>query len=79
LKFLTEKYGGELSETEIKVSERAADFVLAVDEKLKALAHSRIEPDQEEVESAVTSAEIALKSVLTSIRKSKRAATVVNA
>jgi Predicted pPIWI-associating nuclease len=79
LRFLTERYGGDLSETELKVSEKAADFVLAVDEKLKALAHSRIEPGQEEVESAITSAEIALKSVLTSIRKSKRAATVVSA
>ncbi len=74
LRFLVEKYAGELSETELRVAEKASDFVLAVDEKLKALAHSRVEPDAEEVEAAITSAEIALKSVLTSFRRSKQTA-----
>jgi Predicted pPIWI-associating nuclease len=73
LKLLMQKYAGELSETDLRVAEKASDFVLAVNEKLIALAHSRIEPNLDEVEAAITSAEIAMRSVLTSFGGSKTA------
>jgi len=74
LRFLVESYGGELSETDLKASECAFDFLLAVNEKLLAFSHSRGEPNEKEVEGAIVSAEIALSSVLTSFRRSKGAA-----
>ena len=78
LKFLTEKFAGTLSESELKVTERATEYVVAVDDKLIALAHSRIEPGQDEVEQAVAAAEGALKSVLASIRQPKKLNTAEN-
>jgi hypothetical protein len=41
LKFLMKKYRGAVSESDLKVVEEAGDLLLATDEKLKALAHSR--------------------------------------
>jgi hypothetical protein len=78
LKFLTEKFAGNLSESELKVTEKATEYVVAVDDKLVALAHSRIEPRQDEVKQAVDAAEGALKSVLTSIRQPRNSTTREN-
>jgi hypothetical protein len=70
LTLLAEKFASGRSETDLRVSEKACDFLLAVDAKLIALAHARIEPDPEEIASAIQAAEIALKSVLLSFRRS---------
>lgn len=71
LKLLMQKHTNEVSETDLRVAEKACDFVLAVNDKLMALAHSRVELDPEEVKAAITSAEIALRSVLMSFRRPK--------
>jgi hypothetical protein len=71
LRLLADRFASERSDTDLRVSEKACEFLIAVDAKLMALAHARIEPDPEEVRSAIQSAEIALKSVLISFRRSE--------
>lgn len=64
LKFLMAKYKGSSSESDLIVAEKACDLVLALDDKLKAQAHSRIAPAVAEVRDALEASEIALKRIL---------------
>jgi hypothetical protein len=59
-----EKRGGCLSDNDLKVADAACALVLAVDDKLQALAHSRPRPREEDVRSALEAAEIALRLTL---------------
>lgn len=70
LKFLTREYKRDMSENDLEIAERAADFVLAVDRKLMAQAHSRTGNEYEEVKSAIAAAETALRAVLIPARES---------
>ena len=71
LRFLVAKFGGDLSESDLKVAEGASDFVLAIAGKVMALAHSRTAPDPNEVRDVIVSAEIALNSIFRSVRRVK--------
>jgi Predicted pPIWI-associating nuclease len=74
LKLLMAKYTDQDSETDLSLAEKAAEYVAAVDTKVIALAHARVEPRLDEVKGAISSAEIALGSVLTSFRQTRRSA-----
>ncbi len=55
---------GRISESDLKVAEKACDLVIAVDDRLMALAHARDIPDVSDVKDALSAAEIALRRVL---------------
>jgi hypothetical protein len=64
LKLLMRKHRGHLSDSELKVVEEAGDFVLAIDVKLMAAAHSRSAPDHGEVRESLEIAEKMLRRLL---------------
>lgn len=66
LQFLMTVRRGRISESDLKVAEKACDLVLAVDDRLKALAHSRDIPEVSDVKDALSAAEIALRHLLLS-------------
>ncbi len=57
-------YHGSVSESELRVVEVACDLVLAVDNRLKAFAHSREVLLVSEVKDSLNAAEIALRGLL---------------
>lgn len=63
LTFLMRTSRGTRSEGDLAIAEAAADFVLAVSNKLVAQAHSRTENDYEQVKSALNAAETALRAL----------------
>lgn len=64
LKYLMSTFRGDVSESQIRIADEACNLVLAVDDRLKALAHSRPVPTVSEVRDSLRSAEIALRRVL---------------
>ena len=64
LKWLMTKHRGDVSDSDLKVAEEAGDFVLAIDEKLKAAAHSRSAPVHAEVRESLEIAEKMLRRLL---------------
>ena len=63
-KRLMRKHRGDVSDSDLKVAEEAADFVVAIDDKLKAAAHSRSAPVQADVRESLEIAEKMLRRVL---------------
>jgi len=64
LKYLMIANRGAVSDSDLKVTEQACDLVLATDEKLKALAHSRASVSVDDARDALVVAEMALRKVL---------------
>jgi len=64
MKRLMRKHRGNVSDSDLKVAEEAGDFVLAIDEKLKAAAHSRSAPVHAEVRESLEIAEKMLRRLL---------------
>ena len=64
MKRLMRKHRGDISESELKVAEGASDYVLAIDDKLKAAAHSRSPPIHAEVQESLEIAEKMLRRLL---------------
>lgn len=64
LMFLMQTHKSSVSDSDLIVVERACELVLAVDDKLKAQAHSRTAPAVAEVRDALVAAEIALRRIL---------------
>ena len=64
LRYVMQTFRKGESESNLQVSEKACDLVLAIDDRLKALAHGRTQPLKVDVEDAMFGAEIALRRVL---------------
>jgi hypothetical protein len=64
MKRLMRRYRGDVSDSDLKVAEEAVDFVLAIDDKLKAAAHSRSAPVDVEVRESLEIAEKMLRRLL---------------
>lgn len=64
LRYIMQTFRNDESESNRRVAEKACDLVLAIDDKLKALAHARVQPLRTDVEDAMSGAEIALRRVL---------------
>ena len=64
VKGLMRKHRGDVSDSDLKVVEEAGDFVLAIDEKLKAAAHSRSGPVHADVRESLEIAEKMLRRLL---------------
>ena len=64
LRYLMKLYRGSESDSELRVAEAACDLVIAADDRLQALAHSRGAPSAQEVQDSLQAAEIALRRVL---------------
>jgi hypothetical protein len=64
LKYLMATHRGTVSNSELHVVEEAYDLVVAADNRLKALAHSRAAPSPDEVRDSLQAAEIALRRLL---------------
>ena len=64
LRYLMAAYHGDVSDSQLRVVEEACDLVLAVDDRLKAIAHSRGAPVASEVKDSLNAAEIALRRLL---------------
>lgn len=64
LRYLMGKYRSTASDSELRVAEQACEFVLATDDRLKALAHSRKPVPVSDVRDALQAAEIALRRIL---------------
>jgi len=57
LKLLMKKYRGEVSDSDLKIAEESGDLVLAIDDKLMALAHNRSAPLHADVRESLEIAE----------------------
>jgi hypothetical protein len=66
LKVLMRKYRGEVSESDVKVIEESGDLLLAMDDKLKAMAHNRAALPQVDVRQSLEIAEMMLWRLLVS-------------
>lgn len=66
LRFLMERRRSTVSDSELEVAERACALVIATDDRLKAIAHSRDSVATADVQDALVAAEIALRRVLLS-------------
>ena len=66
LRFLMSIHRGAVSDSELKVADQACELVLATDERLIAVAHSRSVVSPQDVRDALIAAEIALRRVLLS-------------
>ena len=64
MKRLMRKCRGGVSDSDLKVAEESVDFVLAIDDKLKAAAHSRLAPINAEVRGSLEIAEKMLRRLL---------------
>ncbi len=64
LRYLMQAHRGNPSDSELKVAEQACELVLATDDRLKAIAHSRNAVAVSDVRDALIAAEIALRRVL---------------
>ena len=64
LRYIMQTFRNDESESNLRVAKKACDLVLAIDDKLKALAHARVQPLRTDVEDAMSGAEIALRRVL---------------
>jgi hypothetical protein len=64
LKFLMQKQKGSVSDSDMAIVEASCDLVEAIDNKLKAHAHSRSAPTLNDVKDALTAAEGGLRRVL---------------
>jgi hypothetical protein len=64
IRYLMAKHRGSVSNSSVGVAEKAAVLVGAIDDKLTAASHARLAPTKQEVEDALTTAEIALRNVL---------------
>ena len=53
------KRKGDVSDSDARIADKACDLVLSIDDKLKALAHSREPPAEADVVDALQAAEIA--------------------
>jgi len=63
-KFLMQKYKGAASDSDMVIVEKSCDLVAAIDDKLKAHAHSRGAPSLDDVKDALTTAESGLRRLL---------------
>jgi DNA-binding PadR family transcriptional regulator len=64
LRLTMKKYLGDVSESDLDVVDAASELVLAVDNRLIALAHSRTVPSREDVKGSLEAAEMALHRLL---------------
>lgn len=64
LRLLMKRHRGAGSDSDLAIAEEACDLVLAIDEKLKAFAHSRSAPHPDDVRDSLEAAEIALRRIL---------------
>ena len=64
LKYLMSTFQGDVSESGLRVADEACNLVIAADDRLKVLAHSRPVPTVSEVKDSLQVAEIALRRVL---------------
>ena len=64
LKHLMRNTEDGASESSLKIAEKACDLVLAVDDRLKAIAQGRDMPPKQDIVDALRTAEIALRAVL---------------
>ena len=63
LRLLMKRRRGAASDSDLVIAEKACDLVLAIDEKLKAFAHGRSDPNPGDVRDSLEAAEIALRRV----------------
>lgn len=66
LKYLIKKYKGTESKSSLRIAEKAYDLVIAVDDSLKKLSHSRQTPLKQNIIDALQTAEVALRAILLS-------------
>ena len=64
MKALMERFKMNASDSDLRVADQAAELVLALDDKLKSMAHSRTEESTDEASTAIATAEMALKKIL---------------
>ena len=64
LRYLMQVFRTSESASDLRVAEKACELVLAIDDKLKGLAHARTQPLRTDIEDAMSGAEIALRRVL---------------
>lgn len=64
LRLAMRKYRGTVSDSELDMAVKASDLVLAVDNRLTGLAHSRTAPSREDVKDSLEAAELALRRLL---------------
>jgi hypothetical protein len=64
LKLIMKKFKKSVSESDVKIAEAACDLVLAIQTKLAASAHSRAEPQADEVRMLLSNADLALRKIL---------------
>lgn len=64
LKLIMKKFKNSVSASDLKIAESACELMLAIQNKLTATAHSRVEPKAEDVRMLLSSAELALAKIL---------------
>jgi hypothetical protein len=64
LRYIMLKFRQHESDSELRVAEKACELVLAIDDRLMGLSHSRTQPTRSDVEDAMAGAEIALRRLL---------------
>jgi hypothetical protein len=66
LKYLMKKYKGTESKSSLRIAEEAYDLLIAVDDRLKGLSHSRNMSPKQDIVDALQTAEVALRAILLS-------------
>lgn len=66
LRYVMQRFRSNESESDLRVADQACELVLALNDRLMALAHARSQPSRSDVEDAMSSAEIALRRILLS-------------
>lgn len=64
LKYLMKKFKGTESKSSLHIADKAIDLVIAVDDQLKGLSHSRDMPPKDDIIDALQEAEVALRALL---------------
>lgn len=64
LKYLMKRYKGIESTSSLRIADEACDLVIAVDDRLKGLSHSRDMPPKQDIVDALEAAEVALRALL---------------
>ena len=64
LKYLMKKFRGTESRSSLRIAKEAYDLVIAVDNRLKGLSHSRDMPPKQDIIDALQTAEVALRALL---------------
>lgn len=64
LKYLMKKIKGTESGSSLRIADEACDLVIAVDDRLMGLSHSRDMPPKQDIVDALQAAEVALRALL---------------